>query len=58
VFAAAASAAPESRLVWHAASGRLHDLRVASQGFQTPESKDASLGRPPEQSAAVVRPTD
>jgi ATP-dependent exoDNAse (exonuclease V) beta subunit len=38
VFAAAASAAPDARLAWQAASGRRHDLRVASQDFQTRES--------------------
>ena len=38
IFAAAASASPDAGLAWQAASGRLHDLRVASQGFQTRES--------------------
>jgi ATP-dependent helicase/nuclease subunit A len=38
VFSAAATADADARVSWQAASGRVHDLRVASNCFQTRES--------------------
>jgi hypothetical protein len=37
-FSAAATAMADTSVSWHAASGRRHDLRVVSHGFETRES--------------------